>query len=136
MRDSKPLAAVIYYALLVLMVLAFLVDFYVVCSFMLLEVRISATSWLIHFVFTAVGYTANAFVLIGVVGNKKMRSSPAASDFTYIITNDRIGIHDWPPWMVNRLWGFASYMCPVNRYVSSAAFMASIGTFVAIAVER
>ncbi|KAH7715269.1 Protein NPR-15 [Aphelenchoides avenae] len=82
--------------------------------------------------------------MVSVVGSKKMRAQPvnmllfnlAMSDFTYIVCNDRIGIHDWPAWMPERLWWFPSWMCPVNRYISSAAFMASIGNFVAIAIER
>ncbi|KAH7715268.1 CRE-NPR-15 protein [Aphelenchoides avenae] len=126
--------------------MALLVDCYEAYTRVVVGVRFSdhLASYLSAFIVYTVGYTANAFVMISVVGSKKMRASPvnlllcnlAVSDFTYIVSNDRIGLQDWPAWMTNHLWWLPSWVCPINRYVSSVAFVASIGNFVAIAIER
>ncbi|KAH7715267.1 CRE-NPR-15 protein [Aphelenchoides avenae] len=146
MGDSKRFATVIYYSLLVQIIVVLLMDCYVAYTRVTRPVLPSAIvdHYLSGVFILHVGYTANAFVMVGVVGSKKMRASPvnmllfnlAMSDFTYIVSNDRIGIHDWPPWMLNRAWPLPGWVCPINRYISSAAFMASIMNFVAIAIER
>lgn len=78
MGDSKPFATAIYYLLLVQMIVVLLVDCYTVCTRVVGGVRFSAhlASYMSGLIVTTVGYTANAFVVICVFGNKNMRASP------------------------------------------------------------
>ncbi|KAH7711752.1 Protein NPR-15 [Aphelenchoides avenae] len=122
MGESGPFSAAIHYSLLVQTIVVLLVDCYTICT-RLMRFSEHLASYLNTFIVTTVGYTANAFVVISVVGSKKMRASPvnmllfnlAVSDFTYIVSNDRIGIHDWPAWM-HRFWWLPGWVCPINRY--------------------
>ncbi|KAI1695995.1 7 transmembrane receptor (rhodopsin family) domain-containing protein [Ditylenchus destructor] len=91
---------------------------------------------------TWVGIVANIFVLVAILGDRKMRNSAmnlllmnlAVADLLYLITFTSTwvsvviyGLHVWfLPW----------YLCPIIRWLTNVLLDGSVGTYTAICLER
>ncbi|KAI1700946.1 7 transmembrane receptor (rhodopsin family) domain-containing protein [Ditylenchus destructor] len=91
---------------------------------------------------TWVGIVANIFVLVAILGDRKMRNSAmnlllmnlAVTDLLYLITFTSTwvsvviyGLHVWfLPW----------YLCPIIRWLTNVLLDGSVGTYTAICLER
>ncbi|KAI1732322.1 7 transmembrane receptor (rhodopsin family) domain-containing protein [Ditylenchus destructor] len=91
---------------------------------------------------TIIGTLANLFVIIAVLGDRKMRKSSmnilllslAAADMLYVISF----VYAWLPILVygNGTWMFPDILCAPVRYLSSAFLTVSTVTYMTICIER
>ncbi|KAL3081076.1 hypothetical protein niasHT_037544 [Heterodera trifolii] len=96
---------------------------------------------LIAFV-TFVGVLANAFVVVAVAGDKKMRRSPMNLLLLNLAVADLLYLLAFTPFWASMSvhgdggWHFPESFCPIGRYLSNCLLIVSIFTYVAICVER
>ncbi|KAI1707485.1 7 transmembrane receptor (rhodopsin family) domain-containing protein [Ditylenchus destructor] len=91
---------------------------------------------------TWVGIVANIFVLVAILGDRKMRNSAmnlllmnlAVTDLLYLITFTST----WVPVVIYGLhvWFLPWYMCPIVRWLTNVLLDGSVGTYTAICLER
>ncbi|KAI1705558.1 7 transmembrane receptor (rhodopsin family) domain-containing protein [Ditylenchus destructor] len=91
---------------------------------------------------TLTGLVANAFVVVAVLGSRRMRCAAinlllanlAITDFLYLLSRTAI----WIPFVITARheWVGPKFLCPIERYLSQSFIMMSILTYFAIAIER
>ncbi|KAI1706618.1 7 transmembrane receptor (rhodopsin family) domain-containing protein [Ditylenchus destructor] len=91
---------------------------------------------------TLIGLVANAFVVVVVLGERRMRCAAinlllanlAMTDFLYLLSRTPV----WIPFVITgrHEWVGPKFLCPIERYLNQSFIMVSILTYFAIAIER